>query len=192
LGNDFSITLLPLQEGELNNNQCIEWYTSTISLENNKAYALGIPEISELLKIYVSTDAFDTYMLEQEALEFDSEREVYNLREISISSVTNKPDWKTINIDLSIIRPIETQALNSNSSFQFLTGVITIEPPKGISAEVSFSALNTNTRSLQQKPSFLNNQNLLPFELSEGNNRSGGLSVLELKKFRRKANHRRK
>lgn len=107
LGNDFSICQLPLNAEAFGNLQRpILWVCRPLQLFNEKAYRLGIAEINETIKVFVSTQDFNLNAFEQPGLEPERIRDV--TREINTQPPpgTGQTDWKAIHINIRIARPV--------------------------------------------------------------------------------------
>jgi len=159
----------------------------TIPLQMDERYHLWrITEITEYIKLLISTEAdLSTDFYNQEGLELDVP-EHYVAKRAGRSSRTHPapPDWTTREIEMKIVRPMESQPLDSGRSIQ-LTEQYQLTAPEGFRAEVALESLPEMTRSVGalRPPDHLwgsqSETGMLAF--SAGMGHSPGLSVLELR-----------
>lgn len=185
MGNDFSICQLPINAEAFENlKRPVQWGCQPIEMANEKAYNVGIPEIQETIKLLVSTQDFYLNFFEQPGLEPDRVKEIKREIVTQRSPAGGRSDWKAIHIAISISRPVELKPLAPGEPVEAPNSFNKIRIPDGTGCDISFSTLQMNTRSLMVKPTFLNDPELGPFELTSGCNLSQGLSVIELWNFR--------
>jgi hypothetical protein len=107
LGNDFSICQLPLNAEAFGNlNRPVLWGCQPIQLVNVKAYSVGIPEINETIKLFVSTQDFYLNFFEQQGLEPERTRDTTLEKITQPPPVRGRSDWKAIHLNIRISRPV--------------------------------------------------------------------------------------
>ncbi|MCS3802120.1 caspase family protein [Niastella sp. OAS944] len=153
---------------------------------DDKYQKLGYNEITEYLKLFISTQKIDTHSLQQEGLDMPAQK-TKNISNVTLKGPgsARKPGsqvpWKTETIGFTIIHPqSETDLLPGKSCS--LGGVI-IEPHSALQAKVLISGSQHITRSADGiiAPHAANGNSFLePFDLIP-NTRSGAtMDVLEL------------
>ncbi|MEL7120199.1 MAG: caspase family protein [Bacteroidota bacterium] len=123
--------------------------TIPLTLEN-EYLSWGISEISEFFKLIVSTDPrlqTDNYNQDALELEFNPDFQTKRAgRKRSKQPVGH--DWKTIDIELNVIRPQESIELPAGRSTDLLNGNVSVTMPEGVSASASFSSQKEATRAV--------------------------------------------
>ena len=121
LGKDFSITDQLLAKQDLNPGEEV-WLTDvhngfpykTIPLQVEDAYlSWGISEITEFIKIFISTEELAVHRFNQEGLQQDTPTSP--TRGIGRRKQITGPDWTTREIELIIERPFEEESTGSIS-----------------------------------------------------------------------------
>ncbi len=167
----------------------------TIPLELEDAYlSWGITEIGEYIKLFISTDPYlSTDQYEQDALELDV-REEHEVKRAGRrkDKTPAGPDWVTREIEMIIVRPLDSQQLAPGHSTAVLGNALSITTPEGVSASVSFSGQKEAERALSGQmdeahphaapPSNLwgTAQMSSVYSFTEGLQKFDGLSVMEL------------
>ncbi len=196
LQNDFGITnqFLPLEKLDAGQETWMferldsgQVYQTLVLRLEDKYQELGITEITEYLKIIVTTDprlSTDTY--NQNGLPLDG---AIALKK-GAGRRQNKPevpDWMTITIPLRIIRPADKQALSGKKAVSILPDV-EIEAPAGFEGQISFSSPEEATRFIGGHPPappgnvlFDDGQSYLTsYSFNKGINQGSGAAVFEI------------
>jgi len=171
----------------------------TIPLELYDAFqSWGLTEIKEYIKLFISTDPYlNTDHYEQKALEMDVRKDSTPLRAGRKKGKTpSVPDWVTREIELTIIRPLESQKIAPGRTLSLLDDSLSITTPDGVAADVSFSGQKEAERSLSGQmneayPASVAPSNLwgvdnmsTAFAFSEAYQNHDPLSVLELENIK--------
>lgn len=128
-------------------NDGIEYRTIPLNFES-KYHRLGITEITDYLKIFVSTQEFPVNMWLQESLELDEKllettrsarSKAFGFEEDENESFENASDWTSFTIPIRIKRPLKTQeeAVGGSGSNVATIGGAKLTVPQGFSAKVS-------------------------------------------------------
>lgn len=133
----------------------------------------GLAEVTEYLKIFISTSQPNTEIYVQEGLQSD---------EFTKGIDTEEPaeDWTVRTIPLPVVRPQHLGAVGQEQPLEFEG--MELSAPRGFSAQLALVTPNEQARSIgKPAPDMLpDNKVLEPFEIVPGLNESPGLSVLEL------------
>jgi hypothetical protein len=145
----------------------------------DELYEKGYYDITEYLKIFISTEPIDTSKFNQQGLELaPNARGLLTEKSLSTNSRMTI-DWKTETIRLHIVRPQESTQLNTGSTY---FNDITIDAPASFSAQVAITSSQKNgitTKSLT--PDRLQQLGALePFPLVPQTRIAPALDVLEL------------
>lgn len=169
-------------------------YTS-IPLEIYDAFhSWGITEVSEFVKLFISTDPFlNTDHYEQKALEMDVHPDSKSTRAGRKKGKSPQThDWVTREIELKIVRPLDSQKVESGRTVSLMDKALSITTPSGVSADVSLNSQKEAERALSGQfdasaPSTTPPSNLWGtdhqsdlFDFTENADVPAGLSVLEL------------
>jgi hypothetical protein len=200
---DFKITNRYLPLKELTPGGEVTWlidyfdnvrYTS-IPLEVYDAFhSWGITEVSEFVKLFISTDPFlNTDHYEQKALEMDVRRDFQSVRAGRRRGKSPQThDWVTREIELKIVRPLDSQKVESGRAVPLMDNALSITTPSGVSAHVSLNSQREAERALSgnfdaSEPSTTPPSNLWGtdhqstlFDFTENAEVPAELSVLEL------------
>lgn len=140
-------------------------------------FEAGLTELMDYVKIIASTAEFDTTGFEQDSLEILGTRKA--MRSVLNIPGIQKPDWTTRLVPLHIVRPKDGVNLDAGKTVT-VDGVLKITAPAGFSAQVSLSNGSDSTRDADDMPPPIMIEGVEPFELTQGFNRSIGLSVVAL------------
>lgn len=104
---------------------------------------LGIGEITDYLKLYVSTDPFSLDDYQQVSLPLDNPQD--RLRSAGFGKATGpvRPDWMTVTIPVKIVRP-----LSSGPVQQFKAASFTVKAPAGFNATAAVTSESEVRRKL--------------------------------------------
>ncbi len=201
LENNFAITNNFLAKAELKSGEEVwmsekvdQFEYKTLLLElPDELYNAGITEVTEHIKIIISTDEVSTGHFNQDGLEYDLET-TGTKRVGRAKKSIQKPDWTTKEIELRIVRPKVSLELKENEAVHLLSG-LSIEVPEGVQGIATLAGMNdtkrvirehersTKTRSTFVAPDILmSNEYMEVVQFSDGTRSTEGLSVLELHK----------
>ncbi len=168
----------------------------TIPLELYDAlHSWNITETKEFIKIFISTDPFlSTNDYEQKALEMDVlvEGKPPERAGRTKANTPQIPDWITREIEMNIVRPLESQEVGEGRTVNLLGDSLSISMPDGVSSHVSFSGKKEAERAISGQfdssmPDSTAISNLwgtdnmsTEYSFSEEIQNQPGLSVLEL------------
>lgn len=167
----------------------------TIPLRVDDAYhSWNVTEAKEYMKVFISTDPnLDTNQYNQEGLEFDVRNVTAKRAGRSSRANPNIPDWKTVEIPLVIVRPMEEQVVTGGKPANLVENCELLLPA-GVSATVKLSNLSDAERAVAGNGRAEAAVRALggslfsageigvaePLMMTRGTNDSPGLSVLEL------------
>jgi len=159
--------------------------------------AQGITEYKDIFKLIVSTTEFDASVLQQDGLTppsptrsigenestFNRLMAGVNSRE-AVRTKGNNDDWMTREVTLTIIRPQDARAIQSNSSIALQNGVVEVQPHPSLQAKVNLTTVPQASRDLgnlilpailRQQPRYTES-----FQFTTSRGSDPGLSALEL------------
>jgi len=140
----------------------------------------GINEISEYLKIFVSTQQINKFIEHQLPLNLDLKGQPFGGGRNTPPDEDLGEDWTSFNIEFKIKHPFTEVELTENTPNELQN--LTISCPKGFSGKASLTNLNEVTRNLNcPLPSHFwekDKEGIMP--ITRGTNQSDGLEVLEI------------
>lgn len=165
----------------------------TIPLSIDDSYhTWGITEAKEYFKVIISTDPFlKTENYNQEGLELDIKPEEVTSKRAgrTQSNTPQEPDWTTREIEVVVVRPMEAKNVADGQTVD-LREDLKVKAPRGMTASISLTTLNEAERGITKNdspeltfvaPALRGGVNpSQPFEFTQGNHNSPGLSVMEL------------
>ncbi|MDX1942641.1 MAG: caspase family protein [Saprospiraceae bacterium] len=166
----------------------------TIPLSIDDSYhSWGITEAKEYFKIIISTDQFlKTENYNQDGLELDIKPEELTAKRAgrTSSDKPETPDWTTREIELIVVRPMEAKAIDEGRTVELMDN-LKVTAPRGMSASITLTTVTEAERALSKSETYpeltfspassRGGANAAqPFEFTQGNHNSPGLSVLEL------------
>jgi Caspase domain len=144
----------------------------------------GVLEVTEYLKVFVSTDELNTDTYNQSALEMDAARAkgmASNEPETEDPSNVVAPDWRTYNVEIRIKMPNTTSRLAGGMEGEIANHAIVA--PEGFSADISAGAVLDGQRSIGVSIASekLIEAELQPYFLSRGMATGASQSTLSFK-----------
>lgn len=168
---------------------CMDYDYKTIELRVDDTFLKqGVNELTEVMKIFISTKQIDTNKFNQDALEMDEQWEKATTRAgRERPSRPAQDDWRTVDLIMQVVRPALEADLEGGRSVA-IGETLRIEMPAGVSG---MAALNNRmeterqlagTRSLDAEPLRLPEatDGWAAFPLGEGMANAQPVSILEL------------
>lgn len=118
---------------------------------NDNYHKLGITEITDYLKIFVSTEPFPTESWQQDPLELD-DKLIKTTRSVGMMMMGDAPDWACFTIPIHVKRPLEQQEqpIGADASDTARFGGMSIKVPAGFSGKVSAASTGQMRKMVDQ------------------------------------------
>ena len=181
-GADFSVDNQFLRQKFIKPNE-----TAWLEYENGRTVPLmvqaeylswGVNELTEYFKIFVSTDAIDTDLHNQEGLPLD-ERTAQTNR--GIPKPVPMQDWRTFERAYTVICPMKSVNIAGSKGNRELSSLLEIVPPFGFSAQIALSSTGEVKRGLNDElPRLMAGNDFISASLEAGMGIAPVLDVMEL------------